>query len=694
MFVLQSNCILGACLWSSRESSLTKRNIPSLTLANPAAVSTLVCFHKSLITLEVTGGIARTKANSRDPKFLTHLLTRAATVCFHKSLTTLDHTGGVARPNDFHIKDTQMGNTATKASGQKHLRPIDILRLKEQSKRNLTHQSSGQHDAKAACNQKIRERMDSFHSMNSSDVEENPTTKATPTSTSKLSRPSPTVDYTERIISCEYGPTIQIGSNDPKSIDAQMLFQYEVLELLGGGSYSQVFLAQPQPTHKPRPQFLRQHSVSAVTITSTSSNSNTISPSMRTTSLEQHTNGLLQSLQSAAATSTLPKSTITIEQTNQNGAAALAAGTSLVNSTSTTPITPTNSNHVAIKIIPKPTDTEQLNNEEYIDYLSQMRQEAAIMKKVSSHAHIVNLIEFVESDLNFYMVLECCRHSCMQTIVDCHYSTKTSYKITELSIAHIFWQVLDALSYIHSCNIAHLDIKPDNILLGMDFQVRLCDFGLSVDRHHDSFPCYRCVHTLLFCPPEILLEQQAYTGTDMWAAGVVLFVLLSGYFPFHTLSGKVSELHMRIKEGPDYVIEHGPMSMDAKYLLRLLLNINVKDRISAKQAMQHPWFSSANEHHGKAHKGDAQERHVSSLRQLTSHAVVEQGVGHSGEELKQISELDNVVLGTSTPSLLGLGDGEGGVAYDDEDDRVLQHPITTAQIFFTHRLSEVEDMFA
>ena len=72
-----------------------------------------------------------------------------------------------------------MGNTATKASGQKHMRPIDILRLKEQSKRNLTHQSSGQHDAKAACNQKIRERMDSFHSMNSSEVEENPTTKAT-----------------------------------------------------------------------------------------------------------------------------------------------------------------------------------------------------------------------------------------------------------------------------------------------------------------------------------------------------------------------------------------------------------------------------------------------------------------------------------------------------------------------------------
>lgn len=583
-----------------------------------------------------------------------------------------------------------MGNAATKSNkgrGQNNLQPqpIDILRLKEQSKRNLTHQSSGQHDAKAACNQKIRERMDSFRSMNSGDVEENPTTNATPTSTSKL------VDYSERIISCEYGPTIQIGSNDPKSIDAQMLFQYEVLELLGGGSYSQVFLAQHQPTHKPRPQFLRQHSVSAVTITSTSSNSNTISPSMRTTSLEHHTNGLLQSLNSAAATSsTLPKSTTTAEQTNQNGAAALAAGTSLVDSatTTSTPITSTNSNsnHVAIKIIPKPTDTEQLNNEEYIDYLSQMRQEAAIMKKVSSHAHIVNLIEFVESDLNFYMVLECCRHSCMKTIVDCHYSTKTSYKITELSIANIFWQILDALSYIHSCNIAHLDIKPDNVLLGLDFQVRLCDFGISVDRHQDSFPCYRCVHTLLFCPPEILLEQQAYTGTDVWAAGVVLFVLLSGYFPFHTLSGKVSELHMRIKEGPDYVIEHGPMSVDAKDLLRLLLNINVKDRISAKQAMQHPWFSSANEHHGKAHKEEDQERHVSSLRQLTSHAVVEQGAGHNGEQLKQIS-------GTSTPSLLGLGDGEGGV-HNDEDDRVLQHPITTAQIFFTHRLSEVEDMFA
>ena len=487
-----------------------------------------------------------------------------------------------------------MGNSH---AGQepKKLQPLNIEVLRNQSRRNLTHQDSGQSDEKKRTNAKILER----RFLSSQESDSNPDS---PVSAS----PIYAVDFAPREIACDYGPTITLGSKDRQSPDAQILWKYDVLELLGGGTYSQVMLCRKLVTKPLARKLLRQHSSGAKS-------------SPRTTSLELHADIL-----TATATTTT---------TSSIGACELASGGSLspatTSATSATTTTTTvvatqnsraaSSDHVAIKIIPKMSDNEK----DYSEYEKQMHNEAAIMKKVSSHAHIVNLIEFIEGERNFYMVLECCRHSCMKTIVDCHFSKQTDYKITEKSLSFILWQLLDALSYCHSMNIAHLDIKPDNILLGMDFQVRLCDFGLSVD----NAPCYRNVHTWLFCPPEILIEKKAYCQSDCWAAGVVMFVLLSGFFPFHSMSGTLSELKKRITEGPTFILSKAPLSRDAKNLLSQLLDVNPKTRIKASDAMNHEWFHVAND--DEVHQLH-QTMIVNSLKQLSQAPPIDEKILKKG----------------------------------------------------------------
>jgi serine/threonine protein kinase len=211
----------------------------------------------------------------------------------------------------------------------------------------------------------------------------------------------------------------------------------------------------------------------------------------------------------------------------------------------------------------------------------------------------------------------------------------------------------------------------------MDFQVRLCDFGLSVS----NAPCYRNVHTWLFCPPEILKEKRAYCKSDCWAAGVVMFVLLSGFFPFHSMSGTMSELKKRIKDGPSFVLSRAPLSRDAKDLLSKLLDVDPTTRIGASDAMKHDWFLVAND----------DTRHsmiVDSLKQLSRAPPI--GVKTSSDSSQQATR------GTCSPVFPAMSPGEEvqvEVSRDVSGEEMLEHPITTTQIFFTHRLGEVEDIF-
>ena len=372
-----------------------------------------------------------------------------------------------------------MGNAKSKPPN------MDIERLKFMSSRVLTSQDSGQEDSKTKTNQKLSARR-LIASQNSE----------------LTSSPLSTIDYGERIISSSgHGPTITLGNDNQETPDAKILIKYELLELLGGGTYSQVILAalRPETVRQNIPIIKRQQS-------------------LRTTSLEiyskslTNTNGLhlaSQQIEVKAGAAelavgqhlTLDRTTTLLTPSMKSTTTTPMKSTTSLTTSITSPTTTTTTctthdatnatnptNQVAIKIIPKIKDVEQW---EYISYEKQMRQEAKIMQRVCHNGHIVNLINFVESDRNFYMILEVCLHSCMKTIVDCHFSEHTDYQITEKSISLVFNQLLDALSYCHSMKIAHLDIKPDNILLVRLKKLKKCR-SQCFDTTFTYNSCYSC----------------------------------------------------------------------------------------------------------------------------------------------------------------------------------------------------------
>jgi serine/threonine protein kinase len=144
----------------------------------------------------------------------------------------------------------------------------------------------------------------------------------------------------------------------------------------------------------------------------------------------------------------------------------------------------------------------------------------------------------------------------------------------------MFKQIAEGIEYLHSANVAHRDLKLDNILIedGSGL-IKIIDFGFSV-------LCSSQQKLKIFCgtpsymAPEITLKRE-YDGraVDMWALGVLLYVMLSGTFPFKGISE--ADLYYKIQRGHFNLPEY--LSKDARRVILLLLEPNYKRRLSAKE---------------------------------------------------------------------------------------------------------------
>lgn len=165
----------------------------------------------------------------------------------------------------------------------------------------------------------------------------------------------------------------------------------------------------------------------------------------------------------------------------------------------------------------------------------------------------------------------------------------------EKEARRLFTQILSAIAFLHSNGVVHRDIKPDNMLLSSDSDeavvVKLADFGFAkrVGSGILHTPCGSPVYTA----PEIAREDSYDKSVDVWSAGVLLYILLCGYPPFyHPDPGKLFE---EIKKGVyDFPKEQwGSVSANAKDLVCHMLKANPADRITAQQALEHPWIVNA-----------------------------------------------------------------------------------------------------
>ena len=228
---------------------------------------------------------------------------------------------------------------------------------------------------------------------------------------------------------------------------------------------------------------------------------------------------------------------------------------------------------VAIKSINK----EKIKTDRH---LQKIKQETAIMEALSKSKNIVKIFETYETKNHICIVME---YICAGDLLT--YIKKRS-KLTELVAKFIFKQIILAIKYIHDNNIIHRDIKLDNILLDLDNNIKICDFGVSRKINKGDIMFEQC-GTPAYIAPEILLNK-GYEGfgVDIWSAGVVLYAMLSGTVPFK--GNNLKELHNLIINGKYKEIKG--ISKDAEDLLKNLLEVDPNERIQIEEILNHPWI--------------------------------------------------------------------------------------------------------
>ncbi|XP_047013615.1 serine/threonine-protein kinase D3 isoform X1 [Ictalurus punctatus] len=231
---------------------------------------------------------------------------------------------------------------------------------------------------------------------------------------------------------------------------------------------------------------------------------------------------------------------------------------------------------VAIKVIDKmrfPTKQE-----------SQLRNEVAILQNLQ-HPGIVNLECMFETLERVFVVMEKLHGDMLEMILSSEKS-RLPERITKFLVT----QILVALRHLHFKNIVHCDLKPENVLLASAEpfpQVKLCDFGFARIIGEKSFR-RSVVGTPAYLAPEVLRSKGYNRSLDMWSVGVIIYVSLSGTFPFN----EDEDINDQIQNA---AFMYPPMpwkeiSTEATDLINNLLQVKMRKRYSVDKSLSHPWF--------------------------------------------------------------------------------------------------------
>ncbi|KAJ9180051.1 hypothetical protein P3X46_008344 [Hevea brasiliensis] len=243
---------------------------------------------------------------------------------------------------------------------------------------------------------------------------------------------------------------------------------------------------------------------------------------------------------------------------------------------------PVKNEFFACKIIDKnlltdPTDRECLQNE------------AKIMTILSPHPNIVQIHDVYDTDDSLTMVMELCEQYTLYDRIN-----KSNGGLCEGKSASIMKQLLNAIAHCHRFNIVHRDIKPDNILFDSGNRVKLADFG-SADWLGEERTMSGVVGTPYYVAPEVVMGRDYNEKSDVWSAGVVLYVMLAGIPPFY--GETVEEIFEAVIRGnlrfPPRIFR--TVSAAAKDLMRKMICRDVSRRFSAEQALRHPWIVNGGE---------------------------------------------------------------------------------------------------
>ncbi|XP_036358783.1 calcium/calmodulin-dependent protein kinase type II alpha chain isoform X15 [Octopus sinensis] len=164
---------------------------------------------------------------------------------------------------------------------------------------------------------------------------------------------------------------------------------------------------------------------------------------------------------------------------------------------------------------------------------------------------------------------------------------------SEADASHCMQQILESVNYCHHHGIVHRDLKPENLLLASKAKgaaVKLADFGLAIEVNGDQQGWFGFAGTPGYLSPEVLRKDPYGKPVDIWACGVILYILLVGYPPFW--DEDQHRLYAQIKAGAyDYPSpEWDTVTPEAKNLINSMLTVNPAKRITASEALKHPWI--------------------------------------------------------------------------------------------------------
>ncbi|XP_030627043.1 serine/threonine-protein kinase D3-like isoform X1 [Chanos chanos] len=231
---------------------------------------------------------------------------------------------------------------------------------------------------------------------------------------------------------------------------------------------------------------------------------------------------------------------------------------------------------VAIKVIDKmrfPTKQE-----------SQLRNEVAILQNLH-HPGIVNLECMFETPERVFVVMEKLHGDMLEMILSSEKS-----RLPERLTKFLVTQILVALRHLHFKNIVHCDLKPENVLLASAEpfpQVKLCDFGFARIIGEKSFR-RSVVGTPAYLAPEVLRSKGYNRSLDMWSVGVIVYVSLSGTFPFN----EDEDINDQIQNAA-FMYPPNPwreISSEATDLINNLLQVKMRKRYSVDKSLSHPWL--------------------------------------------------------------------------------------------------------
>ncbi|KAG5532983.1 hypothetical protein RHGRI_027284 [Rhododendron griersonianum] len=225
-----------------------------------------------------------------------------------------------------------------------------------------------------------------------------------------------------------------------------------------------------------------------------------------------------------------------------------------------------------------------------------VEKEPKILQLLSDHPNVLQLyqVHTFSHQILFPKQGKIARiHLCSSA--DLFHRLTTSAPLPEPSAASILHSLISAIAYCHRLGISHRDIKPDNILFDSHSKLKLADFGSADMFREGAATMSGVVGTPYYVAPEVLSGGDYNEKVDVWSAGVVLYVMLSGFVPF--CGETAEETFEAVVRGnlrfPTRVFR--AVSNEAKDLLRKMICKDASRRLSAEQVLRHPWIINGGE---------------------------------------------------------------------------------------------------